>query len=140
MTRTALLLGCLLGLSGCAASAVFVGANMATLMHGKKTIPDFAVSAQKKQNCSLLHASRNEPYCQPTPADTSRQALAVMAESRYCYRTLGGVSCYDRPDYVASSQTRVDFAAGYVPEPQGPLAPPEERLAPLAILPSAGGY
>jgi hypothetical protein len=32
-----------------------------------------------------------------------------MSSALYCYRTLGGVSCYDRPDYTASSQTRIVF-------------------------------
>ena len=147
MTRTALLLACLAGLSGCAEMGlVFVGANMATIIHADKTIPDFAISAQKKQNCSLLHAAKNEPYCQPLPEDP-RRALADLAATRYCYRTLGTITCYDRPDYMASAETRVRFDNGFLPAPpntaepvRAPLAAPVATLPPLEPVPGLGPY
>ena len=40
-------------------------------------------------------------------------------------RDLGGVSCYDRPDYTASSQTRIVFGDTLIP----PLA-----SAPMASI------
>ncbi len=46
-----------------------------------------------------------------------------MSQALYCYRTLGGVSCYDRPDYTASSQTRIVFG--------------DTLIAPLASAPLA---
>ena len=68
MARAAFLLISLLALSGCGALAItFVGANMATVIHADKTIPDMVLSARSGKNCSLLHASRNEPYCQSAP-------------------------------------------------------------------------
>lgn len=122
MARVAILVLSLLGLSGCdPMSATFVAANMATVIHGDKTLPDYVFSSQTKKNCSLLHAARNEEYCQDDPpSDTA--ALADLADNRYCYRTLGGIDCYDRPDFLASGQTRVNFAAGgYLPERRQPL-------------------
>jgi hypothetical protein len=57
--------------------------------------------------------------------------MASLSASLYCYRTLGGVSCYDRPDYMAS-QTRLNYAYGYLPStaPRGTIAD-----APVAALP-----
>ena len=150
MTRTALLLACLVGLSGCAeAGLVFVTANMATVIHADKTIPDFALSGQTKQNCSLLHAAEGEPYCQPPPQD-ARQALADLAAIRYCYRTLGDIICYDRPDYMASAETRLRFDTGFpaapsvaAPDPAplaAPIADPTAALPPLEPVPGLGPY
>ncbi len=128
MARAALLLACLLGLSGCAAVAgTIVGANVATVIHADKTIPDIVLSEQRGENCSLLHAARNEPYCQPAPPDPA-ETLAALANNRYCYRTLGSIDCYDRPDFMASGQTRVNFAAGFLPASRDP--------APLAGIPA----
>jgi hypothetical protein len=122
MARVAILLLSLLGLSGCdPMSATFVAANMVTVIHGDKTLPDYVFSSQTKKNCSLLHAARNEEYCQDEPPSDT-EALGDLADNRYCYRTLGGVDCYDRPDFLASGQTRVNFAAGgYLPDRRQPL-------------------
>ena len=49
-----------------------------------------------------------------------------MSQALYCYRTLGGVSCYDRPDYTASRQTRIIFG--------------DTLIAPLASAPMAALY
>ena len=111
MTRIFVICACLLGLSACGGgtSVMVVGASMATLIHADKTVIDLAVSNYTEQNCSILHTARNEEYCQ-APELSEREKVAYMASTMYCYRTLGGVSCYDRPDYVASSQTRIVFS------------------------------
>jgi hypothetical protein len=138
MARAAFLLISLLALSGCGALAItFVGANMATVIHADKTIPDMVLSEQSGKNCSLLHASRNEPYCQSAPPDPT-EALAVLANNRYCYRTLGRIDCYNRPDFLASGQTRVNFANGFLPAGREP-APMAQRRAkgvPMAGIPA----
>ncbi len=129
MTRAALLLACMCLLSGCEGLVVaFVGANMATVIHADKTIPDIALSNQRQKNCSLLHAARNEPYCQDPPPDQT-EILADLAANRYCYRTLGGIDCYERPDFLASGLTQVDFTAGYLARPDG-SAPMAKKKAP----------
>ena len=48
-----------------------------------------------------------------------------MSSALYCYRTLGGVSCDDRPDDTANNQTRIVFG--------DTLIPPLES-APMAAL------
>ncbi len=111
MTRLFLICTILLGLSGCGgnASLLLLGGSLSSLTYSKKTLVDHAVSNYTEKNCSILHTARNEPYCQ-APELSEREKVAYMASTMYCYRTLGGVSCYDRPDYVASSQTRVIFS------------------------------
>ena len=122
MARTVFLVLSLFGLAACDPfTGTLVAANMATLMHGDKTIPDYVFSSHTRQNCSLLHASRNEEYCQDDPPSDT-EALAALNANRYCYRTLGGIDCYDRPDFLAGGQTRVNFAAGgYLPDRNNPV-------------------
>ena len=138
MARAAFLLACLIGLSGCEVMAIsFVGPNMATLIHADKTVPDIALSKKWDKNCSLLHTSRNEPYCQsapPNPTDT----LAELADNRYCYRTLGRIDCYDRPDFLASGHTRINFATGYLPPDREPasMAQRQAKGLPMAGIPA----
>lgn len=126
MTRIAFLLACLVALSACELGGAFVAANVVSIVHTDKTLVDHALSRSKEQDCSLLHAADNEPYCQPAEPVGPREEVAAMAFTHYCYRTLGGVSCYDRPDYAASGQTRVDFAYGISPA---------TAAAPMAALP-----
>ena len=114
MTRVFVICGGLLGLLGLSAcgvgnGVVLMGASMATLIHTDKTLVDLAVSKYTEKNCSILHTARNEEYCQ-APELSEREKVAYMASTMYCYRTLGGVNCYDRPDYMASSQTQVVFS------------------------------
>lgn len=119
MTRAAILMACLFALSGCGGMMLtFAGANLVSVIHSDKTLPDFAISGETGKNCTLLHAARNEPYCQ-SPLPDQTEVLADLAANRYCYRTLGGIDCYDRPDYVASGLTRIEFAAGYLDQPGG---------------------
>ena len=138
MARAAFLIACLLGLSGCGfMAATFVGANVVTVIHADKTIPDMVLSARRGKNCSLLHASRNQPYCQSAPPDPT-EVLAALADNRYCYRTLGRIDCYNRPDFLASGLTRVNFATGCLPanrEP-APLAQRQAKGVPMAGIPA----
>ena len=137
MTRLPLLMVALFALAACdpATTAAFAGANLVAFIHTDKTAADHAASWAMKEDCSILQAAHNEPYCQPPqPADERRDSVAALGASLYCYRTLGGVSCYDRPDYMASGQTRVEFAHGYL-APQPPLA-----AAPVAALPDSAVY
>ena len=117
MTRVPILFTMLLWLSACGMdpSLVMTGGSLVTLIHTDKTLTDHAASWITEKDCSVLHSAHNEPYCQDPPAMTPAEQLAVTSASLYCYRTLGGVSCYDRPDYTASTQTRVNYAYGYAP-------------------------
>ncbi len=124
MTRVFYICGSLLGLGACGGEIglMMMGASMATLIHTDKTVADHAVGFSTDRDCSVLYLARDEDYCKPlVPIEPSQ--VAYMSSALYCYRTLGGVSCYDRPDYTASSQTRIVFGNTLIP----PLA-----SAPLA--------
>ncbi len=140
MTRSPLLLIAFLGLAACspASTAFLTGASLVSLAYTDKTIGDQAASFAYKQDCSILNLADNEPYCQVlVPEDAQNQAIATLAASLYCYRTLGGISCYDRPDYMASNQTRLDYAYGNLPaaDPRGQLVE-----APVVAGPEDGTY
>jgi hypothetical protein len=124
MTRVFLICASLLGLSACGGEVglMVMGASMATLIHTDKTVVDHAVGFSTDRDCSVLYLARDEDYCKPLePVEPSQ--VAYMSAALYCYRTLGGVSCYDRPDYTASSQTRIVFG--------------DTLIAPLASAPLA---
>jgi hypothetical protein len=134
MTRIFVICACLFGLSACGGgtSVLLFGGSLASLTYTKKTLVDHAVSRYTEKNCSILHTARNEEYCQ-TPGLSEQEKVAYMASTMYCYRTLGGVSCYDRPDYVASSQTRIVFSDTLIKPLESPA------LASLSETPIQGG-
>jgi hypothetical protein len=109
MTRVFVICASLLGLSACGGEAglMLLGASTATLIHTDKTVVDHAVGFSTDRDCSVLYLAQGN-YCKPLEPIEPGQ-IAYMSSALYCYRTLGGVSCYDRPDYTASSQTRIVF-------------------------------
>jgi hypothetical protein len=126
--RAAAMLAAVIALGACepTTTAVVTGASLATLIHTDKTVLDHAASYATDEDCSILHSAHNEAYCQPV-AGAPTDPLLAMTATHYCYRNLGGVSCYDRPDYMASSQTRIEYAYGLGPS---------HGAAPLAALPA----
>ncbi len=116
MTRVLFICASLLGLSGCGGDIglVMMGGSLATLIHTDKTVVDHAVGLSTGRDCSVLYLARDEPYCKPSVPIEPGQ-VAYMTGALYCSRTLGGVSCYDRPDYTASSQTRLVFGDTLIP-------------------------
>jgi len=140
MTRSPLLLVAFLGLAACspANTALITGASLVSLIYTDKTVGDQAASYAFKEDCSVLNLVDKKPYCQEIPpADAQNRAVATLAASYYCYRTLGGVSCYDRPDYMASNQTRLNYAFGNLPpeESRGQLVE-----TPVTTGPESGTY
>ncbi len=85
--------GVLFALSGCFAFspvADYIGAETYTLINTDKLIVDHIASASQDRDCSSVKAIEGEPYCRVPPVHES--------ERTYCYRTLGQVNCFDRPD------------------------------------------
>ncbi len=126
MTRVFVICASLLGLSACGGEVglAMMGASLATFIHTDKTMIDHAVGLSTERDCSILYLARDQNYCKP-PVPIEPGQVAYMSSALYCYRTLGGVSCYDRPDYTASSQTRIVFGDTLI----APLASP-----PMAAL------
>ncbi len=124
MTRVFVICASLLGLSACGGDVglAMLAASTATFIHTDKTVMDHAVGLSTDRDCSILYLARDQDYCKPQEPIEPGQ-VAYMSQALYCYRTLGGVSCYDRPDYTASSQTRIVFG--------------DTLIAPLASAPLA---
>lgn len=101
-----------LSLSACGSTATIAlaTAGLVSFVHTDKTLTDHAVSMATKQNCSVLHSAKNQPYCQdlePQKSPAELEAEALLAQT-HCYRTLGAISCYREPDAMASAQARVN--------------------------------
>ena len=124
MTRVFVICASLLGLSACGGDVglAMLAASTATFIHTDKTVIDHAVGLSTDRDCSVLYLARDQDYCKPqVPIEPGQ--VAYMSQALYCYRTLGGVSCYDRPDYTASSQTRIVFGDTVIaPLASAPLA------------------
>ena len=85
----------LLGLAACEpASMVMTGASIIGIIQSERTLGDKALSWALERDCSVFQIARGEEYCQ------SRDP--ALAE-QYCYRNLGGVTCYSKPDPSASA-------------------------------------
>ncbi len=64
--------------------------NAAFLVNTDKTMEDHVISATSGKNCSSVRAGTGRSYCEEDELNPS--------PSVYCYRTLGSITCYDRPD------------------------------------------
>ena len=106
MLRMTALGVCLLALAACTPSAqvALTGASLVSLAHTDKTVGDHVSTWAFDKDCSLIQFIDGEEYCQEY-----EDAAAKAAEQPvlHCYRTIGGVSCYERPDRSASAQTKV---------------------------------
>lgn len=87
-----------LGLGGCAeigVPATMASVQLASLINTDKSVTDHLVSYVTGQNCSSVNLGESGTYCLDPLA-----ALPLEAP-RYCYRSLGEVTCYDRPNPYA---------------------------------------
>lgn len=91
-------------IAGVAVSAcdpgTFTAIEGISLINSDKTVLDHAISVGSGKDCSTLRKQKGLTYCvEDTP---------VAQQQLYCYRDLGGVTCYDKPAPNRSSQQRVD--------------------------------
>ncbi len=126
MTRILVICASLLGLTACGGEVglAMLAASTASFIQTDKTMVDHAISYSTDRDCSILYMANDENYCKP-PVPIEPGQIAYMSQALYCYRNLGGVTCYDQPDLTASSQTRIIFGDTLIP----PLA-----TAPVAAL------
>ncbi|MEX0758745.1 MAG: hypothetical protein WD100_04110 [Tistlia sp.] len=95
MKRIICLVGLLGLLAGCGPeSLITTGLGIASLKTTRKTLPDHAIGLVTDQDCSTLRAQRGDAYCL-TPEEMEAR---IPAQPEFCYRTIGGIDCYDRPD------------------------------------------
>lgn len=88
-----------LGLAGlltaCGPEAIVsTGLSVASMKMTKKTLGDHAIGLVTNQDCSSLRAATGDVYCL-TPEEMEAR---IPDQPEYCYRTIGGVRCYNRPD------------------------------------------
>lgn len=103
----------MLGLAACdpASQAMLAGASLVSFVHTDKTLGDHVATWAFDKDCSTLTLANGEGYCHDFVTEEDRVAAAIEAEAAldhtYCYRTLGDVTCYRRPDPTASAAARV---------------------------------
>lgn len=95
----ALVLVSALALSAC---GVLVPAEGVSLMGTDKTLGDHVISLSSGKNCSRVRKEQGLTYCE--------EDMPLIRQNIYCYRDLGGVTCYDRvdPHGPDQNQQRVD--------------------------------
>ncbi len=86
----------LAAISGCANIPALAGAEGVSAVLTKKTVTDQIVSFTSGKNCSTARVDRGQSYCVEDEINPPPKV--------YCYRTLGSVSCYDRPDPYKGGQ------------------------------------
>ncbi|WP_343559702.1 hypothetical protein [Kiloniella sp. b19] len=91
------------GLGACADPYVTSAASVGTLITTDKTITDHVVSWAMAEDCSAIEWSKGEEYCVEEGSRNSSGPQPTL----YCYRTLGGTTCYDKPYEDASSNIKV---------------------------------
>jgi hypothetical protein len=81
-------------LAGCAGAGFVPGAAQlegASVVVTEKPFTDHIVSFFSGKNCSTIRREKGLTYCE-------EDEMQPGATKVYCYRALGGVTCYDRPD------------------------------------------
>ena len=96
VSLTALLGGC----SGQSMAHLAV-ADAAVVIGTDKTIADHVISVASGKDCSLVRVERGMTYC--------KEDEVVPMPEVYCYRELGGVSCYDAPDLRRKDRGRLGY-------------------------------
>ncbi|MDA0997433.1 MAG: hypothetical protein O2944_04400 [Proteobacteria bacterium] len=72
-----------------------------SVMGSDKTVIDHAVSIGSGKDCSTIRKERGMTYCV--------EDEKIINPKIFCYRDLGRVTCYDRPDPYRNAQQRVDM-------------------------------
>ena len=65
-------------------------AEILSIVGTDKTIADHLISLSSGKNCSTVRRERGLHYCEEDEPHSHPEV--------YCYKTLGRVTCYDRPD------------------------------------------
>ena len=113
--RVVILLTTLLALAGCSLVAAapslvppLAGLEGVSIMGTKKSLADHYVSLTTGKHCSILRRDEGRTYCEEDEKATPEEV--------YCYRTLGNVTCYDKPQ--KDNPDRVGHIAPGSPPPR----------------------
>lgn len=64
-----------------------------------KPLSDHVVSYYSGKNCSSVRSNTGRSYCEEDEVNPTPKV--------WCYKTLGSVSCYDRPDPYHGNQRKI---------------------------------
>ncbi len=76
-------------------------ADAAVVIGTDKTTADHVISLASGKDCSLVRVERGMTYC--------KEDELLPMPAVYCYRELGGVSCYDAPDLRRKDRGRLGY-------------------------------
>ena len=79
---------------------VFTAFEGVSLIGTDKTVVDHVISIGSGKDCSTVRKEKGLTY--------SVEDTPIAQQNLYCYRDLGGVTCYDKPAPNRSTQQRVD--------------------------------
>ena len=106
-TRFVTLLALAFGVSACTAETAVIGLSLASVMATERTPIDHGASVLTGKDCGILHITRDKDSWCREYVDPQEQARSVDYNAPFCYRTLGAISCYDRPDPFRNRDTPV---------------------------------
>lgn len=95
----------LLALGGCNPyqTALIAGVNAISYLETDKTVEDHVLSKMTHEDCSTERIFKDGHMCRDTDTGTT----VAQAQPVYCYRTLGAITCYDKPDPYESGSNLV---------------------------------
>ncbi|CAK0759501.1 hypothetical protein CCP1ISM_900003 [Azospirillaceae bacterium] len=99
----------MVGIAGCE-PVTGVGIGVSSLSATKKLPTDHLISSMTGRDCSVVSYEKTGEYCPPPPREIDRS-------DTYCFKTLGGVECHDRPDPY---RNRNQSLASPLPKPVTP--------------------
>ena len=86
-----------LSLSACGGPEVIAAGAASAFVNTDRTVVDHVASFATDMDCSIVHTTVDEPYCQEI-VDPQEARLRQAESEPYCYYTLGEITCYDTPD------------------------------------------
>jgi len=89
----------LLILSSCAMAPPIAAIEGVSAVTTGKPLSDHLVSYSSGKNCSSVRKSTGRSYCEEEELNPTPKV--------WCYRTIGSISCYDRPAPYGGSQRKV---------------------------------
>lgn len=131
----ALALFALLLTAGCSTNPLTTSANagfnflvfdVVSVVTTDKTLFDHLMTAVMDEDCSSVRVEQGGPYCKPW----EKPYIPLAEPPRYCYRTLGEITCYTSPDLVDSGA----YVGGITPlTPQAQPLPPSSPAGPFPV-------
>jgi len=80
-------------------SAILMGgATLVSFIHTDRTVSDHVIGAITEKDCSTMRMVNEGTTLCRDPAVGETRAQGKTAADAHCYRELGRVSCYDRPN------------------------------------------